>query len=91
LFQDTPTDPKYAGVKRDSAVLHLQWMDAKQFKYPIDQPNYRFVVKDVDALHREFSGKNFKMGDVADTPWGTREFHVKDPNGNGLQFYKITS
>ena len=21
------------------------------------------------------------------TPWGTREFHVRDPDGNGLQFY----
>ena len=23
-----------------------------------------------------------------DTPWGTREFHVRDPDGNGLQFYR---
>jgi len=25
--------------------------------------------------------------DVTDTNWGTREFHVRDPDGNGLQFY----
>jgi uncharacterized glyoxalase superfamily protein PhnB len=25
--------------------------------------------------------------EVWDTSWGTREFHVRDPDGNGLQFY----
>jgi hypothetical protein len=25
---------------------------------------------------------------VADTGWGTREFHVRDADGNGLQFYR---
>ena len=24
-----------------------------------------------------------------DTPWGTREFHVRDPGGNGLHFYQV--
>ena len=23
-----------------------------------------------------------------DTPWGTREFHLRDPGGNSLQFYR---
>ena len=27
----------------------------------------------------------------ADTPWGTREFHLRDPGGNVLQFYGPTS
>jgi hypothetical protein len=25
---------------------------------------------------------------VADTNWGTRDFQVRDPHGNGLQFYR---
>ena len=25
---------------------------------------------------------------VSDTAWGTREFHVRDADGNGLQFYR---
>jgi hypothetical protein len=28
------------------------------------------------------------MSTPGDTPWGTREFHVLDPDGNGLQFYR---
>ena len=28
------------------------------------------------------------MTDVRDTPWRTREFHVRDPDRNGLQFYR---
>jgi hypothetical protein len=26
--------------------------------------------------------------EVRDTSWGTREFHVRDPDRNGLQFYR---
>ncbi len=29
-FQDA-SDPKYAGVKRDSVELHLQWRDPKEW------------------------------------------------------------
>ena len=28
LFNDSATDPKYAGVARDGVELHLQWHDA---------------------------------------------------------------
>ena len=28
------------------------------------------------------------MKDPADTPWGTREFHLRDPDLNGLQYYR---
>jgi catechol 2,3-dioxygenase-like lactoylglutathione lyase family enzyme len=27
-FRDSPTDPKYAGIRRDAVELHLQWHDA---------------------------------------------------------------
>ena len=30
-------------------------------------------------------------GMPADTPWGTREFHLRDPGGNVLQFYQSAS
>jgi hypothetical protein len=47
-------------------------------------------VDDVDGLHREFrvAGVVENMKPVADTSWGTREFHVRDPDENGLQFYR---
>ncbi len=96
LFQDAPEMPKYAGVARDGVELHIQWADPEQWAYPTDRPAYRFIVSDVDAIYKEFveSGRidtSTRQGSPwatpADTPWGTREFHVHDPGQNSLQFY----
>lgn len=96
-FQDDPDHPKYAGVTRDGVEIHLQWADSEQWAYPIDHPAYRFVVTDVDKLYQEFveSGSinsNTSQGSPwaapGDTPWGTREFHLRDPGQNSLQFYR---
>ena len=88
-FADSQVDPKYAGVRRDSVELHLQWHDAKDFSAG-DRPTYRFLVADVDELSAEFSANvaDLDRTDVRDTPWGTREFHVRDLDRNGLQFYR---
>ena len=96
-FVDRPGDPRYAGVVRDGVELHLQWADPGQWAYPTDRPAYRFVVSDIDAIYREFAGSgsiNPATSDgspwavPADTPWGTREFHLRDPGQNSLQFYQ---
>jgi catechol 2,3-dioxygenase-like lactoylglutathione lyase family enzyme len=90
LFRDRADDPMYAGVARDAVELHLQWHDGNEWGYPVDRPTYRFVVQDVDGLHDELSAR----AEVTDfttpgaTDWGTYEFHVRDPDGNGLQFYR---
>lgn len=97
-FQDDPDQPTYAAIRRDDVELHLQWQDAGQWAYPVDRATYRFVVPDVDVLYTEFasqpaldealrSDSPWRRPD--DTPWGTREFHVRDPDGNGLQFYRL--
>jgi hypothetical protein len=96
-FQDKPSEPKYAVVRRDGVELHLQWADPGQWAYPIDRPAYRFMVSDVEALYEEFvgsgsisaqTGQGSPWAAPADTPWGTREFHLRDPGRNGLQFYR---
>lgn len=89
-FRDDPDQPRYAGVRRDGVELHLQWHDAAEWDYPNDRPTYRFVVADVDELHAELTepGMLERVTEVMDTPWGTRESHVLDPDGNGLQFYR---
>jgi catechol 2,3-dioxygenase-like lactoylglutathione lyase family enzyme len=97
-FQDRPVDPRYAAVARDGVELHLQWQDASQWAHAIDRPTYRIQVKEVDALYDELRARGALEGNGAsgsspwrtpgDTPWGTREFHVLDPDGNGLQFYR---
>ncbi len=97
-FQDDPVQPRYAAVKRDDVELHLQWHDAHQWAHPVDRSTYRFVVSDVDACYAELASTP-ALDEVlrsdspwrcpGDTPWGTREFHVRDPDGNGLQFYRM--
>jgi uncharacterized glyoxalase superfamily protein PhnB len=44
----------------------------------------------VDALCDEYRAAGMLPSDARprDTPWGTREFHLRDPDGNGLQFYR---
>ena len=97
VFQDTLANPKYVAVRRDSVELHIQWADKDQWAYPIDRPAFRFVVSDVDALHGEFVKSGGVRSDMShsgpwavpkDSPWGTREFHLRDPSQNSLQFYR---
>ena len=94
-FRDDPVAPRYAGIRRGPVELHLQWADPSQWAHPGDRPAYRFPAPEVDALHAEFmaagavtaasSGGPYAV--PAETPWGTREFHLRDPGGNVLQFY----
>jgi hypothetical protein len=95
VFQDDAAAPTYAVVRRDGVELHLQWADAGQWVDGLDRPAYRFLVDDADALYAEFAAvvdaASFGNGPwraPGDTPWGTREFHMRDPGGNVLQFYR---
>jgi catechol 2,3-dioxygenase-like lactoylglutathione lyase family enzyme len=89
MFNDA-TDPiRYAGVRRDSVELHLQWQDERYFPAPgEDAPAYRFLVDDPDALFTEFRNSCALHATAAlrNPPWHTREFAVHDPNGHGLTF-----
>ena len=89
IFTDDEEDPKYAGVARDGIELHLQWHDSKEWDFPIDRPTYRFVVKEIDQLFQSFVEAGVQdYTQPQKTPWGTYEFHVRDPDMNGLQFYR---
>ena len=97
LFQDAPENPKYVGLGRDSVELHIQLADSEQWSYPTGRPAYRFVLSDGDAIYREFvesgrvnadTGQGSPWAAPEDTPWGTREFHLRDPGQNSLQFYR---
>lgn len=97
-FVDDADAPRYAGLRRDGIELHLQWADARQWVQGLDRPACRFLVDDVDALHAQFaaagavhagSSDGSPWASPTDTPWGTREFHLGDPGGNSLQFYRV--
>jgi len=89
-FVDDDQDPRYAVIACDAVELHLQWADAAQWVDGLDRPVYRFPVQDVDALHQAWAPpvSSGPYARPADTPWATREFHLRDPAGNGLQFYQ---
>jgi catechol 2,3-dioxygenase-like lactoylglutathione lyase family enzyme len=96
-FQDDEREPRYAAVQRDGVELHLQWADPGQWVEGLDRPACRFLVDDVDDLHAQFiaagainsfSSDGSPWASPADTPWGTREFHLRDPGGNSLQFHR---
>jgi catechol 2,3-dioxygenase-like lactoylglutathione lyase family enzyme len=46
-----------------------------------------FYVNEVDSLSREFqtNGAVLDLGPI-DQPWGVREIHLRDPDGNRLRF-----
>ena len=97
LFLDSEDRPRYAALERDGVEIHLQWADDSQWAYPTDRPAIRFVSSDVDALFEEFCGAGAidpeepgqsPWAAPGNTPWQTREFHVRDPAGNRLQFYR---
>jgi uncharacterized glyoxalase superfamily protein PhnB len=89
-FNDGDTPIRYAGVARDGVELHLQWQDERYFPAPgEDAPAYRFRVDDPDAFLAECVQRGLKpTASLRDTPWGTREWGVYDPNGHGLHFYR---
>jgi catechol 2,3-dioxygenase-like lactoylglutathione lyase family enzyme len=46
-----------------------------------------FLVPDVDACFSEFVGRKVEFSKLPEnTPWGTREMLLKDPDGNRLRF-----
>ena len=100
-FVDDVASPRYAGVRRDGVEIHLQWADETQWAHDGDRPAYRFEVAHVDALYAEFvaagaigararvhAETESPWASPGDTAWGTREFHLRDPGGNVLQFYR---
>ena len=46
-----------------------------------------FIVPDADCCLNEFRTRGITPAtDISDTPWGTREFMLLDPDGNRLRF-----
>ncbi|MEO1616687.1 MAG: VOC family protein [Planctomycetota bacterium] len=87
-FQDSET-PAYAGVRRDSIELHLQWHDPEEWSR-VERPMLRIVVTEIESLFAEYksAGVFHEQTDLRETAWGTQEFAFYDPYQNGLTFYR---
>ena len=85
-FGEPTNEGNYVGLRRDDVEVHMQF----QFDYEMGTTRLRISVDDPDALYEEYKDKSvFHEGtELADTPWGTREFALYDLDGNALTFYR---
>jgi uncharacterized glyoxalase superfamily protein PhnB len=86
-WQDPPV---YAIVARDQQVIHFRCAEPPKGnpnKYRDELLDAYLFVEDADALYAEYAarGVEFTRG-VANMPWQTREFVVKDCDGRLLAF-----
>lgn len=85
-FGDNADPPNYVGFRREAVELHMQF----QFEHEMRTIRLRFLVDDPDALFMEYRqrGVECSPSGLRDTPWGTREFALYDPDRNALTFYR---
>jgi uncharacterized glyoxalase superfamily protein PhnB len=86
-WQDPPV---YAIVARDEQVIHFRCAEppsANPDKYSDELLDAYVFIEDADALYAEYDarGVEFERG-LADMPWHSREFVVKDCDGRLLAF-----
>ncbi len=89
-----PQHPSYAVLGRDRIQLHLQSHDPEAAGDQAEPLHIRFIIDDIDSLYTEYQASGaivpagFDGMVITDTPWGTREFGLYDPDKNGLFFYR---
>lgn len=82
--------PSYAGLRRDSAALHLTHCEGDLARTVGEQTMCRFQVDDVESYYAEVKGRGTVIhpnGPLQTKPWGTREFAVIDPCGVCITFF----
>lgn len=86
VFRDSSTHTNYAVLRRDVVELHMQF----QYDREMSTIRLRFHVDDPDALFAEYQSRQLLEPDrrIANTPWGTREFALYDPDRNALTIYR---
>lgn len=85
-FRDSADTPNYIVFRRDAVVLHMQF----QYEHEMGTIRLRFLVEDPDALFGEYRQRSVACTEsgIRDTPWGTREFALYDPDRNAFTFYR---
>ena len=89
--RDFVYDGFYASVSRDRAVIHLKCapkLDAERAHRKSEEHlDAYLIVHGVAELHEELVGRGAPITRPLERrPWGTRDFHVEDPDGYILCF-----
>ena len=86
-WQDPPV---YAIVARDHQMIHFRCAEppsANPDKYREELLDAYVFVEDADALYAEYAAKDIQFTrELANMPWRSREFVVKDCDGRLLAF-----
>ena len=81
----------YAGIRAGSQLFHLKLVDEKDpsIKFVDEGEHFHIYLEtdDVVAVAATLKGNGVSLvKDVHETPWGTREFVIKDDQGHTLYF-----
>ncbi|HKV79476.1 MAG TPA: VOC family protein [Candidatus Sulfotelmatobacter sp.] len=86
-WQDPPV---YAIVARDQRAIHFRCAEpptANPHKYGDELLDAYVFVEDVDALYAEYAARGVEfVRELANMPWQSREFVIKDCDGRLLAF-----
>jgi hypothetical protein len=86
-WQDPPV---YAIVARDQHVIHFRCAEPPTpnlDKYVDELLDAYLLIEDADALYAEFASHGVEFSrELANMPWQSREFVVKDCDGRLLAF-----
>jgi catechol 2,3-dioxygenase-like lactoylglutathione lyase family enzyme len=78
-----PPAPKYAHFQSGSTQFALSEME------PVPAAGrYNFSVSDVEAWWAKLRDRAEVVEALIDTPYGTRKFTIRDPDGNELGFVR---
>jgi len=82
--------PTFATVGRDEHTIHFRCAEpptANPDKYGEELLDAYLYVDDADSLYAEYASKGVEfLREVANMPWGMREFVVRDCDGRLLAF-----
>lgn len=79
----------YAGIRAGARVFHLKRVDGKDPSIDfVDRGEHFHLYFDTDDAAAAALKQNGVplVGDLHDTPWGTREFAIRDDQGHTLCF-----
>ncbi|MGD0299144.1 MAG: VOC family protein [Bryobacteraceae bacterium] len=90
-WPDSSVDPPiYAIVARDQHAIHFRCAappTANPDKYPDELLDAYILIEDPDALYAEYAARGVEFTrPLANMPWKSREFVVKDCDGRLLAF-----
>jgi catechol 2,3-dioxygenase-like lactoylglutathione lyase family enzyme len=81
----------YAGIRAGNQLFHLKLVDEKDpsIKFVDDGEHFHLYLgtDDVEGTAAALKKRGIQfMKDVHETPWGTKEFTIKDDQGHTLYF-----